>query len=174
MTFEVEAKLHVADAAALRARLRTAGVRLGPPVEQVDTFFGHPGRDLRADDEALRLRRAGGQFELTYKGPRRPGDVKARLEENVVMTKDPTALLRHLGFTPAAHLTKWRESGTLGLVGVALDHVDGLGWFVELEVLAEAAETETAAAAITDAADKLGLGNAPRIRTSYVEMLSRA
>ena len=63
-----------------RSRLRELGARLVRVEEQEDVYFSHPCRDFSRTDEALRLRLAPGRVELTYKGPRRAGPVKSRLE----------------------------------------------------------------------------------------------
>lgn len=171
-------KLRVGDPAALRRRLAALGVGLSDAVVQEDTFFRHASA-LR-QDEALRLRKEGGAWELTFKGPRQPGSAKTRVEETVALGGDASALLSHLGFHPAAHVRKTREQGRLKGAHVALDHVDGLGWFLEVEVVlpdgsvpsdgARAGADAVIAAALRD----LGLGEAPRVREAYVELLAQA
>ncbi len=171
----MEAKLRVPDVAALRARLAAAGVALGPAVQQEDTFFRRPGNDPLAADEALRLRRSAGGFELTYKGPRQAGSsVKARSEESVALQDDPTRLLAAMGYDPTAQVRKRRESAHVDGVTLALDDVAGLGWFVELEVVCEPDAVAAARTAIADAARRLGLADAQTLSESYVEMLTRA
>lgn len=179
MALEVEAKvpLDTGRMAAVRARLAALGAAGSPPAEEADTFFAHPSRDLAATDEALRLRSAGAGFELTFKGPRRPGAglapgsgagaVKAREERTVRTADDPTPLLLALGFAPSARLRKRRERFRLPTVEVTLDHVDGLGWFAEVEALEPG---PGAPAAVHEALRSLGLQDAPREHRAYVEL----
>lgn len=185
---EVEAKLRVADPEAIRRRLHDLGAPLESPRVQADLFYAHPQRDFARTDEALRLRFADGFLELTYKGPKQsvagepraggaegaagaadPGaGLKARAELNVPVGADPTALLAALGFRPVALLRKTRASTRLDKCRVELDHVEGLGWFLEVEALVEPAPR--AAAAVHATLVRLGLADAPRVQASYLEL----
>jgi adenylate cyclase, class 2 len=166
---EVEVKVRVEDAEALRARMHALGARLPPPRPQTDLFFAHPARDFSATDEALRLRDEGGLLELTYKGPKlAKAGTKARVEENVPVGTDPTALLQHLGFVRSAVLHKKRATARVGPCEVSLDHVEGLGWFCEVEALRE--DAARGAAEVHSVLVRLGLQDAPRITKSYLEL----
>ncbi|MEK6976409.1 MAG: class IV adenylate cyclase [Candidatus Thermoplasmatota archaeon] len=165
---EVEAKLKLRDRAGLERRLRELGASPGPAQRQEDTFFRHPQRDLAALDAALRLRRVGARLELTYKGPKQGGPTKARVEQTVGLATDPTALLASLGFTPAATLSKTRVPYHLGVVEVALDVVDGVGEFVEVE--ATGSDREAATSLVEDALRRLGLHAEDREQRSYLEL----
>lgn len=159
-------RLQEAQVAALRQSLQKQAFFTSRS-EQVDTYFSHPCRDLVAADEALRLRQGGPGLEITYKGPREGGDLKARPETNVGVTGDAAALLQALGFQPVARLTKQREHWEMPRVEVALDHVAGLGWFVELE--AEQGHAD-AAGVIRSARRLLGLDGAEAVQESYLGM----
>jgi adenylate cyclase, class 2 len=168
---EVEAKVALrgpADRTALERRLRELGAMPGPPQRQEDTFFRHPHRDFVATDEALRLRRVGARLELTYKGPKHGGATKARVEQTVGLASDPTALLASLGFVPVATLGKTRIAHHLGPVEVALDLVDGVGEYVEVE--ATGSDREAATKLVEDALRRLGLDREPREMRSYLEL----
>lgn len=168
VVLEVEAKLRLRDRAGLERRLRELGAAAGPVQRQEDTFFRHPSRDLAAMDEALRLRRVGARLELTYKGPKQGGATKARVEQTVGLASDPTSLLAALGFTPAATLAKTRVPYRLGHVEVALDAVDGVGDYVEVE--ATGADRAAADRLVEDALRRLGLERDPRETRSYLEL----
>lgn len=166
---EVEAKVAVPSPDPVRQALRRLGAAASPAAVEEDAFFRHPARDLTAADEALRLRRvAEGGFELTYKGPRAAGPFKSREERTVRMADDPTALLGALGFEVAARLRKTRERHRLAAVEVTLDHLDGLGWFVEVEALG--ATGAAAEGAVRAALRELGLDGEPLVRESYLEL----
>jgi len=134
MAEEVEVKAR-AELEKVRRRLAELGAQLVGVEEQEDVYFEHPYRSFLAGDEALRLRVAGGRAELTYKGPRRPGSAKSRLEVTVQVGDAVAAktLLELLGFREAVRVRKRRELYRLGDVEVALDTVEELGEFVELE-----------------------------------------
>ena len=172
---EVEVKVALDGPDALRAKLHRLGAAATPPVVEVDVFFAHPQRDLTASDEALRLRglpaaQAGGpaSYELTHKGPRQAGAYKAREERTVRLLDDPTALLAALGFRPTVRLRKTRERHRLGRLEVTLDHVEGLGWFAEVEAMGD--DARSAEAAVQAALRELGLDGRPRVDASYVEL----
>lgn len=165
---EVETKIRVGEVEAVRRRLAALGAGLEPARVQTDLFFQHPQRDFAATDEALRLRSEEGVLELTYKGPRHESDAKVRDEVNVPVAADPTPLLEALGFRKAAVLRKERASTRVDECRVELDHVAGLGWFLEVEALGD--DAPAAAAAVHTTLARLGLEDAPRITDSYLEM----
>ncbi len=175
---EVEAKVALDGPdgpADLRAALHRLGASATPAVIEDDAFFAHPSRDLPAADESLRLRSIAprqdgerGSFELTHKGPRQEGAYKAREERTVHMADDPSALLSALGFRVAVRLRKTRERHRLGTLEVTLDHVEGVGWFAEVEAMA--ADARSAEAAVQAALRELGLDGRPRVLASYVEL----
>lgn len=171
LVLEVEVKVRLRDGRAvdvLAQRLQTLGAQALPVEEQEDLFFRHPGRDFAQTDEALRLRRVGQGMELTYKGPRKQGSAKTRVEHTVPVATDPTALLESLGFTQAARLAKTRRPFQFGSVHVALDHLDGLGDFAEVEVVGD--DQAAAEAQVETALDQLGLAHEPRVASSYLEL----
>ncbi|ASJ06817.1 class IV adenylate cyclase [Thermococcus pacificus] len=109
-----------------------------------DTYFQHPCRDFTETDEALRIRvrRFNGHFEafLTYKGPKIDPNSKTRREIEVPIS-DPdkhSEILSRLGFQEVLTVEKVREKYYVdkGII-IALDEVEGLGKFIEIEALAE-------------------------------------
>lgn len=179
MQFEVEQKHAVEDVAALVARLAERGVVLSPPVVQVDQFFAHPARDFAATDEALRIRTMGGESFVTYKGPRLDATSKTRREIELPLGardgegRQFAELLTALGFEPVATVRKQRRAFTIRHaardVSGAVDNVDGVGRYVELELLSDAAGVEAAKLVIAAVAGELRLG--PPERRSYLELL---
>lgn len=168
---EVEVKLPLALDEDVAGALRRAGAVEGETHVEEDTYFAHPTRDFARTDEALRLRRTAGRLELTYKGPRQGGPVKSRVEHQVVVDGDPTALLRGLGFTPAAGVRKTRSHWALGDVAIAVDDVEGLGRFLEVEVVAD--DEVEAARRVEAALRHLGLASRRREAASYLELQAR-
>jgi adenylate cyclase class 2 len=179
MTFEVEQKFHVGDPAGLLAQLHQHGVHLGSPQVQADQYFNHFARDLTQTDEALRIRRVGDRNALTYKGPKLDTTTKTRREIEIGIDCGERAsakfaeLLMALGFRPVAEVRKQRRTATISQLGqtieIAVDEIDELGVFVEMECLADESHVETAKAAIADLAAKLGLTAGER--KSYLELL---
>ncbi len=183
MTFEVEQKFPVPDHSVLLAKLSALGAIRSEPIEQIDTYYAHPTRDFAKTDEALRIRRAGGDNFLTYKGPKLDVETKTRREIEISLAPGESAaasfgvLLEALGFSPVATVRKIRTLLTAAWRGqsveVALDDVDGLGTFVELELTADEAEVDAARDAILSLASELGLGGSDHSaeRRSYLELL---
>jgi adenylate cyclase class 2 len=185
--YEVELKFRVADVPAVEGRLAALGAHFAAPVEQVDRYFAHPARDFAATDEALRLRRMGDAFVITWKGPRLAGGGKTRREiELPLATVAPAAapgasatldrwteLLEALGFRRVRDVAKQRRIARLAWQGaeveIALDTVIGLGDYLELELLAMADEISAAQARIEMLASELGCG--PTEPRSYLEMV---
>ena len=105
-----------------------------------DVYFSHPGRDFGKTDEALRLRKKADEVELSYKGPRMKMErAKAREEINLKIDNALTAqrIIERLGFTEVCVVKKLRKSYHLDRLRIDVDDVEGLGEFVELEILTE-------------------------------------
>ena len=179
MQFEVEQKHCVSDMSALVKRLSDHGARMGETIEQSDQYFAHPCRDFAKTDEALRIRTVGDKSFVTYKGPKLDTTTKTRRE--IELPLDPedadgsqfAELLAALGFTPVAVVRKRRRKFEISANGHevegALDDVDKVGSFVELELQADDSTLEEAKRTISKLATELGLG--PSERRSYLEML---
>ena len=189
--YEVEQKYPVADVKAIEDRLGRLGASWHGTAEQVDRYFNHPSRDFAVTDEALRLRSTAAGVAITWKGPRLDATAKTRREIELplataavpaaaeapsavpAMLDHWTELLEALGFRRVREVAKRRRLATVAWEGaaieVAVDHVAGLGDFMELELQADAAGITAAAARIESLARELGCSNAePR---SYLEML---
>ena len=185
--YEVELKFPVSDRAGIERRLTDLGARFSGPVDQVDRYFAHPARDFAATDEALRLRSAGDDVAITWKGPRLAGGTKTRREIELPLesiaeggpggqpaTLDRwTDLLEALGFCRVLEVAKRRRPGRVawdgGDIELALDTVTGLGDFLELELLATPEQVPAAQACLESLAQAIGCGTPdPR---SYLEML---
>jgi adenylate cyclase, class 2 len=183
MGFEVEVKYRLVDPDALVRRLSERGAAQRPEINQEDTYLSHPARDFAVTQEAFRIRRAGAENRLTYKGPRHSGPTKTREEIEIRFIDGDEAsgqllhLLENLGFRPVATIRKRRTPFHLEVQGreieVVLDQAEGLGDFAEIETLAPALDDLPAAqAAVLALANELGLTQVePR---SYLRMALEA
>lgn len=182
MAIEVEQKFRVADTDGLRRQLLALGASSGQTDLQVDSYFAHPQRDFARTDEALRLRRVGSRNYVTYKGPKLDASTKTRREIEIELESgeraahDAAKLLEALAFQPVADVCKRRDHFTLSWqgrpIGVSLDHVESLGDFVELEIMADPHNVDEARTAIASLAGRLNLSNSER--RSYLELLLAA
>jgi adenylate cyclase class 2 len=175
--YEVEVKVR-ADHDPVRDRLRARDAERVGEVRQVDTYYDHPARSFPATDEALRVRREESTgcdptTRLTYKGPLVESASKTReeIETDVGDADAIDAILRELGFESTPEVSKGRELFILEGYTVALDTVDRVGTFVEVERGGTKAEIETLREGARDLLRELGLDPDDHVRTSYLELV---
>jgi len=182
MPIEVELKFPLADGAPtaeqVAERLEAIGGRARPARQQDDHYYAHPGRDFAVTDEALRIREDSGQVRLTYKGPLMDDVAKTRLEleTGIESAEVGGGILQALGFRLVRVVTKRRRPFELQWQGVAveavIDRVEGLGEFVELEIISDVDGHQAARDHLLDLAARLGLEHSERL--SYLGLLLRA
>ena len=162
---EVKARIDSVEAMLLRAR----NLAEDPPqvVEQDDTFFPCTHGRLKLRDfgdgcgELIHYERADAQ------DPTRSDYIRAP-------TSDPSALRdalsRALGV--AGRVRKTRLFLLTGQTRIHLDRVDGLGDFLELEVVLREGQDEAEGAAIADAlCVQLGIAPSQRLAGAYLDLL---
>ncbi len=127
----------------------------------------------------MRIRAVGNKSFVTYKGPKVDTTTKTRRE--IELPLDPNDedgaqfdnLLAALGFKQVAIVRKQRRPFKIDFedseVDGALDDVDSVGSFVELELQADDAGLDAARRTVLKLATELRLG--PSERRSYLEML---
>lgn len=179
MQYEVEQKFPAVDVPRLEKKLAGLAAREGETVSQVDQYFAHPARDFAQTDEALRIRQVGQENFVTYKGPKLDAATKTRRELELPLPPGKAGfesfaeLLQALGFRPVAAVRKRRRQLSLEWEGkhfeVAIDAVDDVGNFVELELLADESELAAAKGSLASLAAALDLHGSER--RSYLEML---
>lgn len=168
MARNIEIKARIDSIEALLPRARA--VAGGEPVliEQDDSFFAAPhGR--------LKLRRfADGTAELIHY--HRPDTGEARASDYVrVPAPDPDAmadaLTRACGLLGRVRKQRWLL--LVGATRIHLDRVEGLGDFMELEVVLRDGQGDAEGAAIAEALmHELGLAEAPRLAGAYLDLQS--
>lgn len=180
---EAELKASLGDLAAEELADRAAALGF-LPVEQVretDVYFNGTERDFRRTDEALRLRSVrqlpDGPWEslITYKGPKLDRVSNARTEYETGVSDGGTAqkLLEALGYRPLAEVNKVRRTYRLDQVTLCLDQVQGLGGFLELELLVPGEEQrEAAVERLLALLEELGIPRDQLSRRSYLELLA--
>jgi adenylate cyclase class 2 len=135
LALEQEVKLAYPDVESARTAILAAGGQLVVPRRLLDDLlFDTADGALRRGGSALRLRADGPAWRLTWKGPVRPGSVKAReeletaVEDGAVML----ALLQALGYRQLFRGQKYREEYALGAAVVTVDDTPA-GVYVEIE-----------------------------------------
>jgi len=171
MPEEIEAKVRIASPEAFRRRMAERRAAAGRTVVEVNRLFDDADGTLRRSGSALRLREerptdgaAVQRVTLAYKGPRREGPLKRRLEvETTVGSAEAIlAILEAVGLSETFRYEKRRTMWHVGECEVALDELPHLGWFVEVE-------GPTEEAVLAHLAD---LGGEPLIRRTYIELLA--
>ena len=166
---EVEVKLALTDSKRVEQKLRKDGFMLQKIVRETDTYFNGVDRDFRKTDEALRVRKT----ELLK-------DVTDLLETDILSehsTEDDTAMSKlfvALGYHPIPSVIKYRKYYALDHMTACLDSVDGLGEYLELEILVEQEDDrQQALQQIEERLLSLGYSMQDTTRISYLSMLEK-
>ncbi len=159
----------------LTKELMRLGYKLIESRSEVDTYIDLTPCKCVPKDTVLRVRKAlvGNELigELTYKGPKLLKEIKVR-EEVSTELRNPDVVVeifRKLGFkTYVVRKERVVLKGDLGKV--YLDNVEGLGKFMEFEVMNAKSATEFKNA-LRELLRKLGMDNYRVTSKSYLEML---
>jgi len=132
---EIEAKARIDSLKLVEKRIIDLGAVFHREVIENDTYYNHPCRDFSKTDEALRIRKSQGVYELTYKGQKIDSLTKTRSEHTVEIKNpsDASQIIESLGFERVASVNKKRRYFKLERYEIMLDNVDGLGTFMEVE-----------------------------------------
>ncbi|MCE4608738.1 MAG: class IV adenylate cyclase [Caldisphaeraceae archaeon] len=135
---EVEVKIEVAcnSMEEIETKLKELNATFLEERREEDIYLGHPCKDMKAMDEALRIRFVNGKpRSLTYKSKKQKGagGIKAREEVTINLKENPLLLLKKLGFNPSVNVRKLRKYYDFDNVIISLDDVDELGCYVEVE-----------------------------------------
>ena len=179
MTLEVELKFKLADARQLLLELAKLKAVHCSDDSQSDHYYNHPSRDFSKTDEAFRVRVQRKTACLTYKGPRLDQETKTRREIEVDLAdaetsvRDAESLFENLGFRSVGKVVKQRKTYQVmwesRQVTLTLDDVEGLGSFIEIELVVDESDWKAAKVCLLSFASRLGLESA--IHTSYLELL---
>ncbi|HEX6722056.1 MAG TPA: class IV adenylate cyclase [Burkholderiaceae bacterium] len=170
MARNIEIKARVASLDALMPKARAVAPSDAELIEQDDTFFRVPhGR--------LKLREfADGSAELIHY--HRADTVEAKLSDYRRVPVPDAAALREALERALGLLGRVRKQRWLLLAGqtrIHLDRVEGLGDFMELEVVLRADQTEADGVRIADQLmHELGLTDTERIAGAYLDLLAGA
>ena len=167
MPTNIEIKARVHDLAALRRRaeeLSDTPVRVIP---QEDTFFHTPKGRLK-----LRLLQAGQAQLVYYERPDQDGP--KRSSYHIFETSDPqglqTALRLALGVRGVVRKTRYLYMA--GQTRIHLDDVEGLGQFMELEVVLREGQSEAEGQAIAEELmTRLGVQKDDLLEGAYMDLL---
>jgi adenylate cyclase class IV len=170
MPRNIEIKARVADPAALWQRARAWATAPEQQLVQDDSFFVLPTGRGR-----LKLRQfADGSAELIHYHRADAADAKASDYVRVPQPDGPAcreALSRALGLL--GRVRKRRSVFLVGRTRVHLDAAEGLGDFMELEVVLRDDEADALGVAEAEALmQALGLADAPRVAGAYLDLMA--
>jgi len=175
MATEIEMKAHCSDPAAVE-RLLEARARFLGGYRREDSYFHGPLVDGERVD--FRLRRQADGWLCTWKNKTISRGLEVNREREFELADGPAflELVERLGCRIFVRKNKQGKAWRLGRLTVELSNVEGLGWFVEVELLLPAeeaprAELESAEAEIRGVLSGLGLAEADIEPRPYTAML---
>jgi len=169
MPRNVEIKARVSDFEALRVKTEALSDTPVQTIDQLDTFYTTPKGRLK-----LRVL-APDRCELIQYT--RADDSAAKTStHNIVRSDDPASFSRILesALPIRGVVTKRRHLYLIGQTRVHLDEVEGLGTFMELEVvLSEGQTAEYGAKIAKELMTKLGIKTEDLVSGAYIDLLEK-
>ena len=172
---EFEVKLELTEAEALFVQKKLSGKELQKGSYQKDRYYCPAGIDSRKfmQKSCLRIRTQDGKISLDYKEILSQHDAYIQqLIEYSTMIADAQimdAILRQLGLSHVLTVEKKRQEYIYNSIyKIAIDHVDMLGYFLEIEMLDE---SKTSASWIDAIIKDLNIGEVRINKTGYSNMI---
>lgn len=176
---EVEIKIRV-DLEDAGQRLINNGFERDEHIRESDTYYDNAAGDIRNKDTALRLRTvehpdsgSSGSY-LTFKGNRfdNVSMTRPEYESFVEQPEEIRLILGSLGYEPVRPaVVKERIIYVKGNVSACLDRVEGLGDFLELEIISDAETKDAALVRLWEELEILGYDRNDTTVLSYLAML---
>ena len=186
---EVEIKLPLRrqekteDTGRIAEVLCSMGFRKAARFRQRDTYFDNEAGEIRGGGKALRIRETEDLMkgivtaELNFKGPRmdQVSMTRQELETEVGQAETGRRILAALGFSPVLpEVVKERTEYRREEITAALDRVEGLGDFLELEIMAdEETENGKVLQKLEELLGELGYQMGDTVTRSYLSMLQQ-
>ena len=159
------------------------GFRKAARFRQRDSYFDNAAGEIRAGGKALRIRETEDLLqgrvtaELNFKGPRmdQVSMTRQELETEVGQAETGRQILAALGYFPVPpEVVKERTEYRRENITACLDRVEGLGDFLELEIIVPEPEGATAALRRLEALlGELGYQMSDTVTRSYLSMLQK-
>ena len=167
MPSNIEIKARARDFAGIRSRAETLADTPVEVIAQEDTFFAVPQGRLK-----LRLRNPDPAQLIYYERPDQGGP--KRSDYQIFETPDPDGLkqtlARALGVRGVVRKTRYLY--LVGQTRVHLDDVEGLGHFMELEVVMRPDQPDAEGQAIArDLMSRLGVEQSDLLEGAYMDMI---
>ncbi len=176
---EIELKAWIDDTGALEERLASIGDYLGRS-EKRDGYWSLPGisaEELQNQQRKFRLREESGVHTVTYKDKTLSGAVEVNLEKEFQVSSPESfiELMERVGCVALSRKHKISEKYRVGSCLVESVKIEGLGDFVEIEILAENDSPETvkdAKSELFSVLDRCGIAREAVESRFYSDMLA--
>lgn len=190
---EVEIKVKLTDSKTedIKNKLLTAGFMKKSFTKETDVYYTSDYHDCKKLDEALRVRtvedlsaekmlspgditRNNIRSVVTFKGPKLDNISMSRSELETVVEDGAVMrqILESIGFYSVPAVIKTRKEYSKDEINICLDQVEGLGSFMEIEIIVPSeTEREMALKKIEKILHEFGLTWEDTLRHSYLSML---
>ncbi len=182
MTLEMEVKFRLENPDFVITKIKELGAIFVEELTEKDDYYNAPDRDFQQTDEVFRIRTYGNLNHFTYKGPNQKGNIKVREELELKIEAEENGyekarkLLQLLGYRHVAVVQKIRKVYDSMLEGFPIhfcvDQIDGLGSFLEIEIVTDSSKKEQAEEIILELVRLLNLERAEK--RSYLQMIIEA
>jgi adenylate cyclase class 2 len=174
---EVEIRYQLKDYAEInrvrRALIENGWVSSGS-VKQKDAYFCDAKLKVAGETKnspyVLRVRQSVDGAKLTYKSF--DGSTDGSWIEIESSISDPSAvklMLSKVGLAEYMSIIKVRESSQIGAVEVNLDHIEGLGTFIEMEIMTQ--DVQAGRDQLRGLAQSLGIPKSRIVSDGYVQLM---
>ena len=167
MPSNIEIKARARNFDEIKARAEQLSNRPTEVISQEDTFF-----NARQGRLKLRILSAGEGQLIYYTRPDQEGP--KRSDYHISDTSDPESLKRvlELAYGIRGIVRKTRYLYLVGQTRVHLDNVEGLGQFMELEVVMQDGQSDAEGQAIAeDLLERLSVGRSDLLECAYIDLL---
>ena len=181
---EVEIKLPVENGNDIGRKLLQIGFRKSKILTETDTYFDKEDGFIKKNGLALRvritedMRRGRTEAVITFKGQKMDAVSMTRreLESGIEKPEVMVSILQALGYREASpRVRKLRQEYVSGHMTASLDRVEGLGEFLELEIIcSETSGKDHALHEIEMVLNRLGYVMEDTVTTSYLSMIQKA
>ncbi len=174
MKTEIEVKAKIANNDVLMSALTRLGCTFGDSISQDDMVYGEKTGTLEeflSNDVFLRIRiRGDGKIVLTAKQPTKKSAehlVKIEHEVEVSSHLEARAILEMMGYSPMVRVKKIRRIAHFNEYEICIDEIEGLGAFIELEIMGERDDAERIQKDMWLFLESLGIQPEDRIKKGY-------
>ena len=175
---EIEVKYRVFDDPdLLEQALRRRGCELSEPTRQDDQAYAEAQWDYsksKVDVAFARLRTQQGKHLFTVKRPTLNEMACIEFETEVADRDQMHEAILQMGFYPTVRIVKSRRVGRIGEVSICVDDVDGLGVFLEFEMLVDSDRHAEAVQSTLDALAQSLCVRLDRVTDTYDSLIRSA